>query len=268
MSENSPHKLLYTDFDIRNITIYPTFFSNGTSTDHTKNARKKNLLHLITCGFRKYYFEGREMDMPMDSLILIPDNTHYLSVAYCSPENKCGGIGICFDVFLPNGDIFQLKPGIYSNWNTSPQHYRKYVYHLQKAFQSPSHSIMEIKIYLYRLLHDLITNIIETDSSYSMIEPAIHYLAKHYTQNCPVKTYADQCQLSESYFRKKFTECMGMSPIEYRNKLRFQTARLLYQDNKTLQEIAELTGFCDEKHFMKSYKRANGTSIKKDLNGV
>lgn len=268
MSENSPHKLLYTDFDIRNITVYPTSFANGTPTDYTQNAREKNLLHLITCGSRKFYFEGKEIDMPMNSLILIPDNTHYLSVAHCSTENKCEGIGICFDIFLPSGDKFQLKSGIYSNWNLSPQYYQKYVYRLQKVFQSPGYSNMEIKMYLYRLLHDLISNIIEADSSYSMIEPAIHYLAGNYTQNCPVKAYADQCQLSESHFRKKFRECMGMSPIEYRNKLRFQTARLLYQDNKTLQEIAELTGFCDEKYFMRLYKRVHGTSIKKDLNSV
>lgn len=268
MSENSLHKLLYTDFDIQNITVYPTFFTNGTPTDYTRNARIKNLLHLITCGFRKYYFEGREIDIPIDSLVLIPDNTYYLSVAHCSPEDKCQGIGICFDIILPNGDTFLLKPGIYSNWNITSQYYAKYVHRLQEAFQSPSHYVMEIKMYLYRLLHVLITNIIETDSSYSMIEPAIHYLVENYTQNCPVKTYADQCQLSESYFRKKFVECMGMSPIEYRNKLRFQTARLLYQDNKTLQEIAELTGFCDEKYFMKLYKRFHGTSIKKDLNSV
>ena len=48
--------------------------------------------------------------------------------------------------------------------------------------------------------------------------------------------------MSESYFRKKFVGCMGMTPVEYRNVHRFSLARHLYSEGKTLEEIAQITG--------------------------
>ena len=47
--------------------------------------------------------------------------------------------------------------------------------------------------------------------------------------------------MSESYFRKKFVGCMGMTPVEYRNAHRFSLARHLYSEGKTLEEIYEGT---------------------------
>jgi shikimate dehydrogenase len=61
---------------------------------------------------------------------------------------------------------------------------------------------------------------------------------------------------------------IGVSPIEYRNELRFAKAEQLYQSGNSIKEIAEAVGFCDEVFFSKLYKKRFGTSMKKRLKTV
>ena len=88
--------------------------------------------------------------------------------------------------------------------------------------------------------------------------------SKDYKENLPIKAYAEKCNLSESYFRKKFSDILGKSPVEYRNELRFTEARRLYRRNYSTEEIAEALGFCDSRYMLKLYRRHTGKSLKKD----
>ena len=66
-------------------------------------------------------------------------------------------------------------------------------------------------------------------------------------------------------FRKKFTEYTGRSPIQYRNELRFAEARRLYSEGLSINEIACELGFFDAGYFSKLYKKANGHSLKSEM---
>lgn len=103
---------------------------------------------------------------------------------------------------------------------------------------------------------------------YRLIKPALEFINLTYTNNFSIKTYADKCNLSESYFRKIFKSVIGISPIDYRNELRFAKAEQLYQTGNNLKQIAEAIGFCDEVFFSKLYKKRFGTSIKNRLKTV
>ena len=99
---------------------------------------------------------------------------------------------------------------------------------------------------------------------YLVIKAAVEFINKHYKENLSIKLYADECNLSESYFRKKFREYFGKSPIDYRNQLRFAEAKRLYQNNYTTQEIAENLGFYDSGYMLKLYKRKMNRTLKAD----
>ena len=92
----------------------------------------------------------------------------------------------------------------------------------------------------------------------AVLIPAFDMLNTRYRENLSVKEYADKCHMSESHFRKKFTEYTGKSPIQYRNELRFAEARRLYLDGATMSEIANEVGFFDAGYFSKMYKKSNG----------
>ena len=95
-----------------------------------------------------------------------------------------------------------------------------------------------------------------------ILKPALDYFSITYKENLPIQSYAEKCNLSESYFRKIFRETIGMSPINYRNELRFAEAERLYLLYRNIGRVAEEVGFCDEVFFTKLYKKRFGTSIK------
>ena len=69
------------------------------------------------------------------------------------------------------------------------------------------------------------------------------------------------CCLSVGSFRRLFSECMGLSPVEYRNKLRVQKAvDLLKMKKYSVGEVAEMVGISDIKYFSKLFKRYTGAT--------
>lgn len=103
------------------------------------------------------------------------------------------------------------------------------------------------------------TNKHESDTALSRIQKGIAYLENNYCADFSVDVLAEICNLSLSSFRRIFLECKGMSPVEYRNRLRIQKAsELLRTGRYTVSEVAEQTGIHDVKYFGKLFKRYAG----------
>ena len=67
------------------------------------------------------------------------------------------------------------------------------------------------------------------------------------------------CGMSESGFRRLFTECTGESPIAYRNRLRLEAARTLLENGDyNVSESARAVGFENLSFFIRLYKRRFG----------
>ena len=256
-------QLLYSDFNISNIKVAKSIFEIGDTTNYSKNGRKQNLLHLITEGEREYIFNDRCFTLKSGSVLFIPDNTHYSTTAQAVDNIDCSGIGICFDITDQNGNIILIEPDIYCSWGDRQEKAADYFDEIDKLYKY-SPEIFTLKIQLLKLLHTLTESQTVIKGDFTLLEPALNFIAEHYKENLAVSLYAEQCKLSESHFRKKFTECMGISPIDYRNELRFREAKRLYQKNYTLQEIAETVGFNDAGYLSKMYKKHSGASLKKD----
>lgn len=103
------------------------------------------------------------------------------------------------------------------------------------------------------------TNREELDENQRQIKEALSYLESNFTANFPVDQLAQMCGLSPSRFRRLFFACKGMSPVDYRNRLRIhKAAELLRTGHYTVGEAAELVGIQDIKYFGKVFKRYMG----------
>lgn len=103
------------------------------------------------------------------------------------------------------------------------------------------------------------TNRHELNTELSRIQKGILYLENNYCSDFSVDMLAEICSLSVSGFRRIFLECKGMSPVEYRNRLRIQKAsELLRTGRYTVTEVAEQIGIRDVKYFGKLFKRHTG----------
>jgi len=105
------------------------------------------------------------------------------------------------------------------------------------------------------------TNRTRSDEQIRKIRKGLSHLQNNYTLDFPVKELAKMCCLSEGSFRKIFSECMGSSPVEYRNRLRIEKAvSLLKTGEYTVSEVAEAVGISDIKYFSKLFKRYAGVT--------
>lgn len=113
----------------------------------------------------------------------------------------------------------------------------------------------------FKLLCDMArdTNKKELDEDRSLIREGVAFLERNISSNCSVDSLASLCNLSTSSFRRIFQESKGMSPVEYRNRLRIRKAtELLRSGAYTVGEVAEQVGIADVKYFGKLFKRYTG----------
>lgn len=267
MTVKTVAQLNTADFDLKNITVTAVSFSEGDTSDYLECARTKHLFHLITHGSREYFLDSRHLTFPEGTALFIPEGTRYRTVSHVAPDDSCRGIGICFDMTDANGNNLRLSPDVYSAWSRAVPRLSERFCEAEHFCHSIPISLLELKIRIFELLREL--SISENQPfNHARISPALRFIEAHFSENLPVRVYAEQCRLSESYFRRLFSETMGISPLDYRNLLRFHEAKKLYRQNFSLQKIAEHTGFSDAGRFSKAYKQATGSTFKKDFETV
>lgn len=91
------------------------------------------------------------------------------------------------------------------------------------------------------------------------IEPSLLYVSENYQQEIRMGELARACAMSESYFRKVFTQLMGLSPLEYVNRHRIHRAmQLLHVTGNSVQQIALSCGFPSVATFSRNFVRYVG----------
>ena len=75
------------------------------------------------------------------------------------------------------------------------------------------------------------------------------------------KSLAGLCCLSEDYFIRRFRDCVGQTPAQYLLSQRImQAAQQLLFTDKSLEQVAEETGFGSRAYFSRMFARARGIS--------
>lgn len=95
----------------------------------------------------------------------------------------------------------------------------------------------------------------------SQIEKAIRYVGAHYGEPIKVKDMAAVCGLSESHFRRLFSEYMHIAPADFIGKVRIRAAcEQMMNTSASLDEIAMKTGFISMSTFNRTFRKFLGTS--------
>ena len=104
-------------------------------------------------------------------------------------------------------------------------------------------------------------NIEEKGKITNMISRSIDYISQCYMEDIRIGDLAKACHISETHFRRVFTSYMHMSPLEYINKVRIQTAcEILKKTDESIADIAYKCGFTTNSTFNRNFRQLMGMS--------
>lgn len=94
---------------------------------------------------------------------------------------------------------------------------------------------------------------------YPQILAGVLLLEQSYLENLPVSRFAEASNISVSLFRSLFGKQYGMSPVQYRNRLRIDRAVIILSEGScTVSEAAYACGFENIGYFIRCYKKFMG----------
>ena len=84
------------------------------------------------------------------------------------------------------------------------------------------------------------------------------YIRAHYAENVSLAKLASITNLSAFHLLRAFSKQVGCPPHEYQTQVRIAQARKLIRQGCSLMNVALETGFVDQSHFSRNFKRIVG----------
>lgn len=214
-----------------------------------KNKRDCWVLHYVESGFGTFTIYNKTYHINPGDVFVIPPYVDNLYKA--DAKNPWHYIWIDFDASEEVGSLF-TEPVIHCPGA------RKYFDNIKSARDLQNGRTA----YLTSCLWSFISFILEkSEGGLDHIKMATSYIEAQYNKDIKVSAIAEKLNLDRTYFSTLFKRHMGVSPLQYINRLRLQHAAELMQEGKlNLTGIATEVGYSDIYHFSKAFKRHFGCS--------
>ena len=151
-----------------------------------------------------------------------------------------------------------------------PDNFEKYAKLFKKIFDIWNAKLPSYKYECAAILNNIFAEIYKSNKNLnedkkSKISESIQYIKSNcLKKDFSLQTAAKKSFISESYFRKIFSEEFGMSPKKYVIEHRIKyAASLIIAGYFSLQEISQMCGYDDYKHFSSAFKKIMNVSPSK-----
>jgi two-component system response regulator YesN len=111
----------------------------------------------------------------------------------------------------------------------------------------------------------------ETESAANsfIVNKAVEYMRKNYSQKMTLKDVADNIYVSQWHLSKLLNRHTGQSFSELMNKIRIEEAKkLLKNPAYRVGDVADMVGFLDMAHFSRVFKKIEGVSANEYRNSI
>ena len=248
------------DLSVVHFSACNPIWHNGDQTRHDTQPRTTSLLMYLQRGEWQYEYGGRVREtVHVGNVLFLPIGCRYVSRCITADTAQA----ICLDFHLIDECGEELSIG------TVPQiladdavgRYEPLFLQALRAYLLGSGGKLAGKSAVFRLLDELArqTRRDALPPEAESLLPVLDLLEHHPERAVSVPELAAICFLSESVFRRRFRAHTGVSPVEYRNRIRVRKAdELLRSGLYTVESAAEQLGFTDGSHFCKVYRRICG----------
>lgn len=254
------------DIYISNVKILSGIRPSGRMTDHRSAGRAHHGLLYIFSGEARFEESGKDTVSAKDGdLLYIPKLCKY-KMEYSADSTTF--VLADFDITSKSGEELSLSDEISVLLNDNRG---RRVISVMSALETTSPAENPIAIIKQKeLLYKLIGIIFEHNAAFafdsgkfSPILKGALLLQQTYLENIPISEFAKASNISISSFRSLFTEKYGMSPVQYRNRMRIKRAAALLEEGScTVSEAAYASGFDNVGYFCRYYKKITGDTPK------
>ena len=95
-----------------------------------------------------------------------------------------------------------------------------------------------------------------------------HFVETHYSENFSIDELAQVTYLSPFYIIRLFSDATGMPPHAYLRQVRVKRAKELLSGGNSIADVAQVTGFNDQSHLNRWFKRLLGITPGQYRNSV
>lgn len=221
-------------------------------------------LHFVLSGCGKLFLAGKEFDVREKQLFFLPPNKE---IMYYPAENAGDGKKWRYFWFYFSGaeaEKLGLKMG-FDDRNPiitlrNPEMTEDIITTVMSAMANGSVNEYKVKSALYSIVGETVGNETVTAGRAELAERALKYISVNASN--PVFTIESLCTAlytSHSTLCKIFGEKYGISPMKKLTDLKMNTAaKLLAETDLSIKEAAIMSGYRDEIHFMKMFKKYFG----------
>lgn len=250
-----------------------SFFSSmcrKTKNEFTTDFRNLPRPYFIMC----LDIEGEGVFMPENGdeniyihpgdIIFIPVSTRYMAIRKGNPNIIHIGIHFLFeyDKIALNQRDYRMQKVTLPNFEETKQKF-EFVYSHHNGTETEQYASMGV---FYSILSEVLPllHYKRQKKIDDRIDQTISYIDTHYSEPISIPELADISKMSIPYFFSCFKEAVGMSPIEYKNKVCIDHAMLLLldTDKRTIEEISEMLGFASSIYFRRVFKKITGQTPK------
>lgn len=256
---------------IEELTVAHQFWHN-TTFDLTHGRPDNAFIYVHNGVFLMRFNEGGSMAAQAGELIFVPKGTAYTAVFHGETEDSL----LHFQMFSRSGEPLTLyeKPRLLSSGGRFAGNIEKLekagdvlpkAHTVSEAFRMSTKMSRTATLHMtacfYEFLDELSLFLLRADEDYRTIEPALRQLEVAPETADDVPSLARLCHVSERTLRRLFLRYTGTNPVQYREKLLLERARLLLrEDNRPIGKIAAELGFRDASYFARVFRAYKGVS--------
>ena len=105
---------------------------------------------------------------------------------------------------------------------------------------------------------DSVPSVFKTGNEKRSVTQVIDYIQANFQEDISVEQLANIANLSPFHFIRVFSQSTGLAPHAYLMQVRAQKAKIFIAQGLRLTEVAYQTGFSDQSHLSRNFKRIMG----------
>lgn len=210
--------------------------------------RASHGLAIFLGGERTFYFDSKKIKVTKNTIVYFPKGSNY------TIKEKIPSDCYAINFLMPDNITFEpfaFKVKNLSCYLDNFQNSQKFWIKKKPGYPS------KVKSELYSIIYNMQAEYNIPYSNATVIQPAIDYIHSNYfKENISVTQLACLCNISTVHLRNTFVKVFAMPPVKYINDLKMTRAKeLLASGLYSVHEVCFLSGYNDESHFSREFKK-------------